>query len=623
MTRSLYRLCRHIAAILAIAASAPALAVGEADVDVRSLAGAYLAARTADVDKDVDEASAFYRAALRRDPGNQFLIERAMVLSAAAGDPALAVDYASQLMEISPANGVARLILAVEHVRSGEYAAAVERVGDESAGVLADLTNALVVAWARVGMGEAETAVADLKALEGEQWYEPFKLLHLGYIEVAGGDIDAGVAALEAARALDGSAVRIIDAYARALARAGRANEGIAALEQYLASDPANPLAAAALADIRAGGDVPIVSTPAEGVAEALAGIGAAIGQEGGAEVAFLYLRLALYLDPEIAGGLAALSLGNLFAASDQGETALDAYALVEPDAPFRALASMRAALALNLLDRVDESEAAFREALARDPDDVDNIITFGNVLRSRERFAESAEIYSLAIERLGPPEPAHWTLYYYRGIAYERTKQWALAEADLTRALELSPDQPLVLNYLGYSWVDMGINLDEGMEMIRRAVELRPNDGFIVDSLGWAHYRLGNYEQAAIELERAVALQPEDPTINDHLGDAYWMVGRTLEAQFQWRHARDFGAESPQLDLILQKIAERRLVDAPQPHEINYYTVQPGDSLWTISASLLDSPGDYQRLFEDNRDLLADPNRIQPGMRLVVPGRR
>jgi len=369
------------------------------------------------------------------------------------------------------------------------------------------------------------------------------------------------------------------------------------------------------------------VSTPAEGAAEALAGIGAAVGQEGGVEVALLYLRLALHLDPGIAGGLAALSLGNLLDASNQGAAAIEAFESIAPEAPFRALGALRAALSLDGMDRTEEAETAFKEAISRNPTDVQSYLSYGNMLRGRERFAEAAAIYSDTLEQIPEPGPADWSIFYYRGIAYERTKQWPLAEADFKKALELSPDQPLVLNYLGYSWVDMGVNLTEAMAMIRKAVELRPNDGYIVDSLGWAHYRLGDYASAVTELERAVSLRPEDPVINDHLGDAYWQEDRPLEAQFQWRHARDFGAEQPALELILRKIAERQLIEEEQAPAAGdeerdaFYTVKPGDSLWTISAALLKTGEAYQRLFESNKDVLQDPNMIRPGMQLRIPG--
>jgi tetratricopeptide (TPR) repeat protein len=561
--------------------AAPAVAVQSAEeVDLNSLAGTYLAARTADVEKDIPNAARFYRSALESDPDNVFLIERAMVLTAAAGDVAESLTFAKRLQELSPASHVARLVIAVDQIRQAKYADAAASLSEGGSGVLADLTSALLVAWAQFGGGEIDRALADLEKLKGEDWYEPFKLLHRGYIALAAGRTETALGALEGALKLDANAVRIVEAYARALAVAGRRAEGEKALEEFLTKFPDNALARATLDDIRAGlGHVEAIATPLDGAAEALAGIGAAVGQEGGVEVASLYLRLSLYLNSDIAGGLAALSLGSLLDAAGQGEAAIAAYDLIAPQAPFRALGALRAALSLDRMDRTADAEASFKEAIQRDPDDVQSYISFGNMLRGRERFDEAAKIYSEAIARMPGSGPSDWTIFYFRGIAYERTKEWPKAEADFRRALELSPDQPLVLNYLGYSWVDMGMNLDEGMGMIRKAVELRPNDGYIVDSLGWAHYRLGAYEEAVTELERAVSLRPEDPVIHDHLGDAYWKTGRTLEAQFQWRHARDFGAEGAELELILKKIAEGRLIEKEKlQKDASLTTVQPGD---------------------------------------------
>ena len=538
-------------------------AVGAAeDVEATSFSGSYLAARTADVEKDIPSAAQFYRSALKSDPDNVFLLERTMVISAAAGDVKEALALADQLAAKAPNNHAARLVRAVEQIRTKNYAEAVKALEKPGAGVIADLTAALIVAWARFGQGETETALAELAKLEGEEWYEPFKRLHSGYLLLANGRTDEALDVLAEARDLDSNAVRITEAYARALAIAGRKPEAEEALRDFLQRFPDNALALAALEGVGSEPSVTTVDTPAEGAAEALAGIGAAVGQEGGLEVASLYLRLALYLDPQTAGGLAALSLGNLLDASEQGDDAIKVFESIAPEAPFRALGALRAALALDRMDRTEEAQRAFEEAIRRNPEDVQTYIQYGNMLRGRERFAEAAEIYSKAIERTPNPGKGDWSLFYFRGIAYERTKAWNKAEADFKKALELSPDQPLVLNYLGYSWVDMGRNLEEAMRMIRKAVELRPNDGYIVDSLGWAHYRLGNYEEAVTELERAVSLKPDDPVIHDPLGDAYWQIGRNLEAQFQWRHARDFGAKSPELDIILRKIAEGRLIE-------------------------------------------------------------
>jgi tetratricopeptide (TPR) repeat protein len=203
-------------------------------------------------------------------------------------------------------------------------------------------------------------------------------------------------------------------------------------------------------------------------------------------------------------------------------------------------------------------------------PDDIEVIMALGNVLRSRKEYARAAEVYTRAVERIGTPDRGQWVLFFYRGTSYERAKQWEKAEADLKRALELVPEtltngRAQVLNYLAYSWVDMGINIDEAFKMLQRAVELAPRDGMIIDSLGWAYYRLGRYEDAVRELEKAVELKPGDPTINDHLGDAYWRVGRRLEARFQWDHAKALNPEHEDLIKILKKI-DHGLEEDPKP---------------------------------------------------------
>ena len=182
-------------------------------------------------------------------------------------------------------------------------------------------------------------------------------------------------------------------------------------------------------------------------------------------------------------------------------------------------------------------------------------MIELGNLLRRDELYDRAEVAYSRAIDRIADPESKHWSLYYSRGITYERTQRWPKAEADFLFALELQPEQPFVLNYLGYSWVDQGLNLDQAKDMLHRAVEARPEDGFIVDSLGWVYYRLGDIDQAVEHLERAVELQPGDPVINDHLGDAYWRVGREREANFQWRRALTLDPEDDLIETIREKL--------------------------------------------------------------------
>jgi Flp pilus assembly protein TadD len=182
-------------------------------------------------------------------------------------------------------------------------------------------------------------------------------------------------------------------------------------------------------------------------------------------------------------------------------------------------------------------------------------LIELGDILRGRNRFPDAVAAYDGAIARLEPAEGRYWSLFYSRGIALERSGQWPRAEGDFLRALELQSDQPLVLNYLGYSWLEKREHLDRALKMIERAVELRPNDGYIVDSLGWAHFQLGDYPQSIQYLERAIELLPEDPTINDHLGDAYWRSGRLAEARYQWQRALQFQPEADEVKTIDAKL--------------------------------------------------------------------
>ncbi len=294
-------------------------------------------------------------------------------------------------------------------------------------------------------------------------------------------------------------------------------------------------------------------NSPQAGATEVLYGLGAALGRRGGEDLGLIYLQLALYLTPS--HSLALLSLGDLYEAMKKPELANKTYERVSPNSPLQRNAQIQLALNLDTLERSDEAKAHLGKLIAGQSRRREAIMALGNILRGRKQFAECADVYSKGIETITKVEKSNWVIFYFRGICYERAKQWPKAEVDLKKSLELYPDQPHVLNYLGYSWIDQGVNLEEGMRMIKRAVEQRADDGYIVDSLGWAYYRLGDMEEAVKHLERAVELKPEDPTINDHLGDAYWKVGRVLEAQFQWAHARDLKPEPEELEKILSKL--------------------------------------------------------------------
>jgi Flp pilus assembly protein TadD len=215
----------------------------------------------------------------------------------------------------------------------------------------------------------------------------------------------------------------------------------------------------------------------------------------------------------------------------------------------------------------VDEAQKLLEEIARANPSDIRPLDALGSIMRAQKRYAEAVDYYSRAIALIDKPEQKHWTYFYSRGTCYERLKKWPTAEVDLQRALQLSPDQPLSLNYLGYTWIDQNRNLKQGLALIEKAVRQKPDDGYIVDSLGWAHFRMGNYKEAAKHLERAVELRPEDPVLNDHLGDAYWRVGREREARFQWEQALTLKPEPEDIDKIKRKVA-KGLPSPPQARQ-------------------------------------------------------
>jgi len=528
----------------------------KADLKSLTTSGSYLAARHASVERDAASAAAFYRSALRTDPKNNELLDRAFISSLADGDIDEAVKLADRILTMDKSNRVARLVVGVRDLKLKKYASAQTNINQSIRGPITDLVATLLSGWASYGAGEARTAVANIDKLTGPEWYPIFKDLHTGMIlETSGKDKDAGTR-FERAYKLDDSMLRVSDAYARWLSRN---KDGAAASGIYEAFDkklPRHPLVQEGLRDTRAGKKLPpLVESAQAGAAEALYGIGATLTRRGGEDLALVYLQLALYLQPN--HPLALLSLADLYESVKKPPMAIKVYERMPASSPLKRNAQIQLATNLDAADRSEEAIKILKGVTAEAPKDIEAIMALGNIERGRKKFGDCAKTYSLAIDAMASVTDKNtWVTYYYRGICEERSKQWNKAEADMRKALELQPEQPHVLNYLGYSWIDQGINLDEGMKMIKRAVDQRPDDGYIVDSLGWAYYRIGNFEDAVKHLERAIDLKPEDPTINDHLGDAYWRVGRTLEAKFQWAHARDLKPEAEELPKIEAKIA-------------------------------------------------------------------
>ncbi|TXN12144.1 MULTISPECIES: tetratricopeptide repeat protein [Methylobacterium] len=535
-----------------------------------SLEGNFLSAYIAGASRDTAAAASFYREAVKADPRNTDLLERAFVSLLADGALPDAFRAAERLVNRDSTNGLAQLSLGVRQIKAGQWAAARQNFSRSGRGAAADLTATLLTAWAYAGAGDGKRALETVSKLKGERYYNTFRDYHAGLIASVTGDQAEAERRLKAAYEADKNTLRIVDAYARFEANAGRTDLAIQAYSDFDALMPRHPIVRDALDKLKAGKPLArLVTNAQEGAGEVLYGLGSAGSTQGDELPAVVYLRLALYLAPEHA--LARLTLADTLDRMKQPEKANEAYAQIPATSPLKLNADIQIGLNLEQAGKGDEALQYLDAAMKAHPDDIDIITALGNVQRSRKKYEEAAETYSRAIALIGDrPQSNFWTTYYFRGTAYERAKQWPKAEADLKKALELVPaSQPAakaqVLNYLGYSWVDQKINIDDAFKLLKQAADASPRDGMIVDSLGWAYFRLGRWDDAVRELEKAVELKPGDPTINDHLGDAYWRAGRRLEGKFQWQHAKDLNPEPDDLVQINEKL-KNGLPDTDKP---------------------------------------------------------
>lgn len=499
--------------------------------------GSYLAARQAQALRDTTSAAEFYTQALAQNPDDPELMRRAFTLLAAEGRIEEAAALAEKLRALGSGVQMTGLVRAVHAAKLGQFARAESELAALPEGGYNSFIGPLLRAWLIAARGEPQRAVVGLAALGQTRGFEMFENFHAALILDQAGEMKAAGPYYERAEASGASYLRLVQATASYYARSGQAERARSALAGF-DNDGGESVVRGNRPELASGPlpTEPLVRTPTEGMAEALFDLASLLNQQNLDDLAMVMVRLSLYLQPDLDIGL--LLAADILEDSDREEQAIAMYRRIPSNSPLAWSARLRSA---TLLDELGSTDAAITTlaALAEErPTRPDALIAMGDLLRGKERFAEAVTAYDRATARIGAIEPRHWALLYSRGIALERSKQWPRAEADFLKALELNPDQPYVLNYLGYSWVEHGIHLDKALIMIETAVKLRPEDGYIVDSMGWVLFRLGRFAEAVPHLERAVELRPSDPTINDHLGDAYWRVGRENEARFQWDRA-------------------------------------------------------------------------------------
>lgn len=541
-------------------------------VDGLGASGAFLAGAVANTARDTSAAAQYFREALKADPRDSGLLDQALLSELIDGNLPEAFRLAERAVRRDKSNAIAHVALGVRAIKAGEYARA-RQAFDRAGGAVRepDITVALLRAWTMAGSGEVTAAIAAIDRFKDNE-QRAYRDFFAGLIADFAKQPNEAEKRLASAYKADPSIMRATDAYARLLSRRNKMAEARDVVSLWRGRNPGHPYLDRQNAAYGRGEALPaLASTVGEGAAEVFYGLGAAGIAARDPSTAIIYLQFAHFLSPK--DEVITTTLAEFFEQLQQSARAAEIYQSIPATSPLANRAAIGRAAALERLEKSDEAIQVLRTLLAEHPEDLEAANTMGAILHMKKRWAESSEVYDTAIKTVKTFEQKHWVLFFGRAIGYERSKIWPKAEVDFIAALDLLPVKPRnpreraeraqVLNYLAYSWVDMHMNIEKSFEMLREAVALSPGDGAIVDSLGWAYYRLGRYDEAVKELERAILLKAGDPTINDHLGDAYWKAGRRREAAFKWSQTLTLNPEADDIPKIRKKL-ESGLEEGP-----------------------------------------------------------
>jgi tetratricopeptide (TPR) repeat protein len=514
----------------------------------------YLSARFAAAEHDLHQAATYYGKTLAFDPSNPSLLALSFFYASTAGDMDTAGRYAAKVVASAPDDRAARLALAIIALKKKDYSGARAQLAQSAKGSFTQLTLSLFDAWAAAAQHDSAAVEKDLAVLGTQQGAENLVAFHTALLHDFLGETKVADADYRKAMANKVVTPRVLDAYGRFLERTGRRDEAAALYRAHVGSPGLGAVTASGLARIAAGKRPDSLAGSAQdGVAEALFGIAASLTGERSADVSILYLQMALYLRPGL--DLAQILLADRFETLGKYDRAIAIYQAIPESSPYYAMAAVQAGLDQQRNGDNDAAIASLRKVTAADPKSAEAWTALGDTYRAGQKYGEAVQAYDHAVAVMGKPVQKDWTLFYARAMSQERLGRTDASEADVRTGLKLSPDQPELLNYLGYSWVDRGHNIPEALIMLEKARTLRPYDGYIVDSVGWAYYKLGRYKEAARTLEAAVLLVPGDSTINDHFGDALWRSGRRIEARFQWNHALTFSDNDTDKAAIARKL--------------------------------------------------------------------
>lgn len=528
------------------------------------LAGSFLSSRFARQHQDVAEAARYLSESLKHDPDNLSLKQESMRAEVIAGHMDGAIALARDIAKVEKRDPLVATLLMIDNLHKGEYDKARAAIASPSDRGLFGIIKPVLAQWLTIASGQLSAPVNMQDVIDKSGFFAPFLYYHealmndvLGFKDIAHSDYQ---------KASDDAAVtpyRVVEALSNFYLRSGDRDKAQAVFDKYAQDNPESNLIPDPISKQEKSTVAALVANPTEGLAELFFSTASILFGEEMTSESFIYLRLALALRPEFPP--AQLMLANLYEGNQEYKEAIALYAAIKPGTVFYKRAQIRIALNTEALGQPDDAIMQLEKIVETYPNDASALITLGDIYREQKRYENAIGVYTKAIERIGALKATDWPLFYARGIAFERSAQWKFAEQDFAAALGLSPEQPEVLNYLGYSWLLMGEHIDKAFDYIQTAANARPDDAHIIDSLGWAYYVKGDYEQALEILEKAADLMPQDPTVNEHLGDVYYEVGRKNEANYQWKRALNFKPEKADAARIRLKIAgAARAVDGP-----------------------------------------------------------
>ena len=521
------------------------------------MTGNYLSGRFAANHGDFSNANKYLTQTLHQDPKNLEIAGYTYRMHLITGDMNGAEELAKELYKAKDPESNPEIMMLLSEVKHGNYKKARQVLATFDKNGFNEIIIPLIEAWFQYGEGTLKKPVQLDKMLAGVNEFAPFVYYQTALInDIAGFD---KVALAQYEKVLETSKAmpyRVVQVLGNLYARRGEWDKMKALYTQYQTQNPESVLLVPPIEEMAKKNERPerLVTNVKEGMAEIFFSTASILQNENLNEEALIYVQQVLYLSPEFTA--AQLMRGTILEQLGRNDEALAVYQEIPSYSPYYFKAKLRMAYTLNALKRTDESLDLLKGLAQTLSQEHQIYLTHGDILMREKQYGGAVTAYSQAIEKMGKEEAQHWPVYYARGISAERSGNWPQAEKDFLKALELEPDQPDVMNYLGYSWLTQNIRTDEARNMIAKAMEVRPTDAHIIDSMGWALYLSKQYAESVDYLERAIELMPVDPTVNDHLGDVYWRMGRQNEARFQWQRAKLFSTEEAQLLQLTDKLA-------------------------------------------------------------------